>query len=239
MYYLQTRYYDPFVGRFILSDDAEYVLAVLKPNGHGIFTYCLNNPIKFVDPTGHIAFVDDIAIWAFIGLCAILMCLVAYMSTPQFRSSWASFCTAVGNGLTWIGTGIVNGGRAAWNWTRKQVKAATSAITTFIALTKAVSKVQTRVKNARRNSYRFFEIWFDRIGTPIIGRTLNQNQAVTRARRGLNSITYYSSDARYVANLAGGNRAMWHQKHGGLGYFNHYYIYNHSNSAHIYYIIAG
>lgn len=68
---------------------------------------------------------------------------------------------------------------------------------------------------------------------------MNREQAITRARRGLNSITYYASDAKYVANRAGGNRAMWHQRHGGLGYFNHYHIYAHRNSAHIYYLIAG
>ena len=33
----------------------------------------------------------------------------------------------------------------------------------------------------------------------------------------------------------------WYPKswNGGLGYFNHYHIYKHSNSAHVFYIIAG
>ena len=67
----------------------------------------------------------------------------------------------------------------------------------------AESKVQTRVKNARRNIYKFFEIWFDRIGAPILGRSLSRAQAISSVRQGLNVITYFESDARNVANSAG------------------------------------
>ena len=52
MYYLTTRYYDPQTGRFINADSIEY----LKPeaiNGLNLYTYCLNNPIMYVDPYGH------------------------------------------------------------------------------------------------------------------------------------------------------------------------------------------
>ena len=30
---------------------------------------------------------------------------------------------------------------------------------------------------------------------------------------------------------------MHHQRHGGAGYFNHFHIKNHANSAHIFYIV--
>ena len=239
LYYLQSRYYSPDLMRFISQDDPVFSNAQGEPLGSNLYVYCLNNPVMNIDTDGKIALVDDAVFWAFIGLCTTALMLTRWMSTPEFLRSWTSFCAALGNGLSWIGTSIINGGRAARNWTKARIKAATTAMTAFITLVKAVSKVQTRVKNARRNSYRFFEIWFDRIGTPIIGRALNREQAITRARRGLNSITYYASDAKYVANRAGGNRAMWHQRHGGLGYFNHYHIYAHRNSAHIYYLIAG
>ena len=53
LYYLQTRYYDPSIGRFICAD-------VFTSTGQGtiaanMYAYCLNNPIKFSDPTGRIA----------------------------------------------------------------------------------------------------------------------------------------------------------------------------------------
>ncbi|MBQ9744288.1 MAG: DNRLRE domain-containing protein [Clostridia bacterium] len=51
MYYLNTRYYDPNIGRFINADGQ------LNPNllGYNLFGYCENNPIKYVDPTGKMA----------------------------------------------------------------------------------------------------------------------------------------------------------------------------------------
>ena len=52
LYYLQSRYYDPVVGRFISADSVEY----LEPNdiiGLNLYAYCLNNPIMYYDPNGH------------------------------------------------------------------------------------------------------------------------------------------------------------------------------------------
>ena len=52
LYYLQSRYYDPETGRFINADDVSY----LDPetiHGLNLYTYCLNNPVMYVDPSGH------------------------------------------------------------------------------------------------------------------------------------------------------------------------------------------
>ncbi len=51
LYYLQTRYYDPELGRFISQDSLEYADPETI-NGLNLFAYCANNPIKYVDPTG-------------------------------------------------------------------------------------------------------------------------------------------------------------------------------------------
>ncbi len=53
LYYLQSRYYNPEIGRFINADDAE----VLKVNQdslieNNMFTYCLNNPVTEIDQNG-------------------------------------------------------------------------------------------------------------------------------------------------------------------------------------------
>ncbi len=51
LYYLQSRYYDPQVGRFLnsdmISDAGSGVL------GYNTFIYCGNNPINFMDSTGY------------------------------------------------------------------------------------------------------------------------------------------------------------------------------------------
>ena len=50
LYYLQSRYYNPEIGRFINAD-------MLVSTGQGLlgnnmFAYCLNNPVNYSDPTG-------------------------------------------------------------------------------------------------------------------------------------------------------------------------------------------
>ncbi len=53
MYYLQSRYYDPAVGRFINADDTYYIGYTGTVLSYNIFTYCENNPIICTDDTGY------------------------------------------------------------------------------------------------------------------------------------------------------------------------------------------
>ena len=50
LYYLQNRYYDPAIGRFINADS--YVSTGQGTLGNNMFAYCLNNPVKNVDQSG-------------------------------------------------------------------------------------------------------------------------------------------------------------------------------------------
>ena len=52
LYYLQTRYYDPEVGRFLNMDDISYADPE-QFHGLNLYAYCGNNPVNYVDPTGH------------------------------------------------------------------------------------------------------------------------------------------------------------------------------------------
>jgi len=49
-YYLQSRYYDPEIGRFINADI--FVSTGTGLNGFNMFAYCGNNPVMYVDVTG-------------------------------------------------------------------------------------------------------------------------------------------------------------------------------------------
>ena len=52
-YYLQSRYYDPAIGRFINADSyaSTDMVGLLSTN---MFSYCENNPVMRVDPTGEL-----------------------------------------------------------------------------------------------------------------------------------------------------------------------------------------
>lgn len=54
LYYLQSRYYDPEIGRFISAD--AYVSTGQGILGDNMYTYCGNNPCMHTDPTGEFFF---------------------------------------------------------------------------------------------------------------------------------------------------------------------------------------
>ncbi len=50
-YYLQSRYYDPTVRRFLNPDTL-----ILEDAKIDLISYCKNNPVNYVDPSGNVVF---------------------------------------------------------------------------------------------------------------------------------------------------------------------------------------
>ena len=82
LYYLQSRYYDPEIGRFISAD-------ALISTGQGIlgnnmFAYCGNNPVNYVDPTGNL-------FWSIVGIAVITGLILCVPSSenqePQIKQA--------------------------------------------------------------------------------------------------------------------------------------------------------
>ncbi|RCX18763.1 RHS repeat-associated protein [Anaerobacterium chartisolvens] len=57
LYYLRARYYDPYVGRFISEDS--YWGEDSSPLSLNRYTYCENDPVNYIDPTGHLKQGDE------------------------------------------------------------------------------------------------------------------------------------------------------------------------------------
>ena len=54
LYYLQSRYYNPAICRFISADSISYLGADGTPVSYNLFAYCNNNPVMYSDPTGNL-----------------------------------------------------------------------------------------------------------------------------------------------------------------------------------------
>jgi RHS repeat-associated protein len=57
LYYYGARYYDPTIGRFISPDTI--VPSPANPQSFNRYSYCLNNPLKYTDPSGHLVYDEN------------------------------------------------------------------------------------------------------------------------------------------------------------------------------------
>ena len=64
LYYLQSRYYDFANCRFINADGQ---LSVVDFSAVNLFAYCGNNPVNYIDPSGHVFMLITAAIGAVVG----------------------------------------------------------------------------------------------------------------------------------------------------------------------------
>ena len=107
LYYLQSRYYDPELGRFISADSIEY----LDPEtlgGLNLYAYCGNNPVINYDPTGEL-FLTCLLIGLIAGaiIGAVIGGVVAYNKAVESGATgWELF----GQTVLGVFTGAVIGG---------------------------------------------------------------------------------------------------------------------------------
>ena len=105
LYYCNTRYYSPEIGRWISIDDVDY-LDSESINGLNLYCYCMNDPVNYADPSGHsviLAMLLGAGIGLVVGLGSQLASdVISNVVTNGFDfSEWemSSWQTYVGAGL--------------------------------------------------------------------------------------------------------------------------------------------
>ena len=115
LYYLTTRFYDYMTGRFLNADVPSICFddGLKVPEGCNLYSYCLNNPISYVDPTGHFLSLL-IGLGIFVGIGAAVggvtyaaSELLSYIITGEWDWSWGMFTGsliggAIGGALSFL-----------------------------------------------------------------------------------------------------------------------------------------
>ena len=79
-YYLQSRYYDPTIGRFLNADDIQYLGASGTLLSLNLFVYCENDPVNLVDSTGTSSYSPKEEIQRYIGEAWMARLMNKYIS---------------------------------------------------------------------------------------------------------------------------------------------------------------
>ena len=97
-YYLQSRYYDPANRRFVNADS--YTSTGQGFIGTNMFTYCLNNPVNYIDSNGEDAI--SITAWVVYALLAFAVSaygsyIICYKILPYAAHQWGEMIDSAGD----------------------------------------------------------------------------------------------------------------------------------------------
>ena len=90
-YYLQSRYYDPSIGRFINADAATYIGESTTFSSYNLFTYCLNDPVNNTDDGGTFTLSN----WAKVGIGVAIIAAAAAITVATGRAAAGTLVAAV------------------------------------------------------------------------------------------------------------------------------------------------
>lgn len=107
LYYLNSRYYDPEIGRFINADTTDVLEnAQYDINGLNLYAYCDNNPVAGRDDEGDMSFWKKLAIAAAVVVAVAVVAAVVTVATGG--TATAALC-AVGSTFVGAAKGAVVG----------------------------------------------------------------------------------------------------------------------------------
>ena len=112
MYYLNSRYYNSLICRFITSDSYEYI-DINNKNSYNLYVYCNNNPVMYADPDGTFG-VSALLIGALVGAASYTASEVISAGIHgEWTWSWEMFFGSVVGGAIGGAIGFIPGIGAA------------------------------------------------------------------------------------------------------------------------------
>ena len=109
LYYINARMYDPVTAWFLQADT--YLGNLNDPLSLNLYTYCLNNPHKYVDPSGHFAItfavVIGAVIWGMVG--AAVEYKIQKSAGGMIDYNQVLFQGVLNAGIALISGGLANG----------------------------------------------------------------------------------------------------------------------------------
>ena len=205
LYYLQSRYYDAEVGRFINADG--YISTGQGTVGSNMFAYCLNNPVNFQDVDGEIAITTIILIGSIVAgvLVAGHTAATSYKYTGEVDidnsiiNGLCAFATVYTFGMTAYGVYL--------NYCDYKGKVPVTSIgggSTTVNPAPAQQPVHGNSKNSIKAQHGY-EIYNKESGdvakTGISGRPLNNNGTSPRANTQVNALNRRAGGDIYAARV--------------------------------------
>ena len=106
LYYLQSRYYDPFTGRFLNADDTAFIGVSGTVLSGNLFAYCENNPVNHIDNYGYVkinikwlSYAVDAILWLIPDLYAVSKIWKSVSKTASKLVSFGKKLISVGKTL--------------------------------------------------------------------------------------------------------------------------------------------
>lgn len=196
LYYLNSRYYDPQLGRFINADDIS-ILSESKVifNGLNVYIYCGNNPINYFDPSGK--FLLSILLGLLITSVTVAVVnvgvqlvsdVVNFAITGKWKSSWEDYVGAFAGGLIGGATFFLSGGNLMLTFA---VTGSVETLTTSL-LTNATGRTNYSALEIIGKSVLSFVSGFVSGllfgGTKIAGMTIGRNSLISIWKSGLTKL---------------------------------------------------
>ncbi len=194
LYYLNSRYYDPEVCRFINADDISTLdVTQIANNGLNLFAYCLNNPVNESDENGYflswlIGFIVAAVVVAFANTVVQLATdTIEYIFTGQWNSGWEDYVGAFLGGLAGGALFFLTGNIAATFGVMNGIESLTTNL-----LTNATGRTRLSVEEILGSA--FFSAGIGALtgylfgGSKINGLTIGRNNFLALFKSGLTKL---------------------------------------------------